>query len=237
MIHPSILEYSSESLIYKLKLILKHKYSFQKLANQDKSGSLFIHLDIVAKYFAQSRFVMKSINFETVFKNILQLELKNTVFSTHFMTLLDDQKVIWKALELLNLHQKELKTKNVKFIFYLSESLVEPIQSIIKQDNLGSILKLGIWYDKDEWIKELESLTKNDNHLPLLLMTVPAGKSGQKLNNETLYFMNSLLVSQNYKSILIDGGINFKNVNLFKKQNRDNKVDFVSYNAFWQKFY
>ena len=69
----------------------------------------------------------------------------------------------------------------------------------------------------------------------ILLMTVCAGLSGQKLEKETQKLVLEIVQKNLDVQFILDGGWQVEDLQIIKKLNLKN-VDLVSYSSFWQKF-
>jgi pentose-5-phosphate-3-epimerase len=203
MLLPSLLEYSVESLETKLAQLRDKKMSH-------------LHLDFVLPQFAKDRNVMTSLSLETVFStlqrhsNIQRLDL-----TIHLMGTIEDLFDAYKFFDTcdFNLHWNYKILVPAKYI----RSWRNQIKN--KQKNI----KIGSWYDLGEW-DNVDFSAKQTN----LLMTVKAGKSGQKLTPEVRE--KAQVVARKYPQahFIVDGGWEW---DFDSKKN----MDHVSYSSFWKE--
>jgi hypothetical protein len=108
--------------------------------------------------------------------------------------------------------------------------LCQSFKSGINQSKFQSSIKIGTWLDLDQYSKE----TKFE-YVDNLLMTVLAGKSGQKLTSEVRANCLKIVESNPKVSFTIDGGWTvldeLSELNIKQK----NKLNVVSYSSFWKE--
>jgi pentose-5-phosphate-3-epimerase len=212
MILPSLLEYSIEKLEFKINLLKKHKIPISRFQSQK---NIAIHLDFVLPQFAKDRAIMCSLGLKSVFDLLLSHYNEEKIdLSIHLMGTLEDLSEAYKFFETY-----EFKTE-WNFLILVPEKYTESWNTNIKKTTKN--LRIGVWYDLDQWQKKVfEKRTTN------LLMTVLAGKSGQKLETTTKELVESLVKSYPDSRFIVDGGWQV-----------DDKVyintDVVSYSSFWK---
>lgn len=227
MILASLLEYSDYNLTTKLERIKAGIDIFTALENghfttetnpKSKDKTIYLHLDFVCKQFAQSRKVMKSMDLHSVFEH-LHRHFKNQklVLSVHIMGESFDITEQIRELFTLNLDPKWDAT------FFVPFRLANTFEDIFVQKNL----EFGLWLDKDEWQSIDFDKYEEKN---FLLMTVFAGKSGQKLDPQIK--KDALEIVKDYpdKNFILDGGWSVE------KHSQLKNLQIVSYSSFWQKF-
>jgi pentose-5-phosphate-3-epimerase len=205
---PSILEYSTVELQRKLDIL--NNMDFNSVLLQEIPT---LHLDLVLEYFAKQRSIMQSLDFET-----LHSQLKNTfknrplVLTIHLMGEAEDLRDIYEVLEKFEF------VKKWKYIIFVPAKYLSLFENLQAKN-----IRFGVWYDLNEW--EVTESIKT----PVLLMTVPAGISGQKLTienkNKAIEYTK---FNNNY--ILLDGG--WKLGDEFPSQ----QTDIITYTSFWDKY-
>ena len=233
---PSLLEYSSESLNRKLLEVKNRLNDFQKiqnpLNNTDKKyaskkvnnpvgeGSLAFHLDFVLPYFAKDRKVMTSLGLESILNELAKLFSDfNLDLSIHLMGTSED---------LFEAHKFFLDysfKQNWKYTVFVPEKYTS---TFWPQTQIFSNYKVGIWYDLNDY--SLNKIEQNKAIENYLLMTVLAGKSGQKLNSSKQQLCLELCAKFADKKFIVDGGwgVDYKNILT--------NLEVVSYSSFWNKF-
>jgi hypothetical protein len=102
--------------------------------------------------------------------------------------------------------------------------------------------KIGAWIDLNQWFKTDENgkpqkpiILDLPNIHSVLVMTVQAGKSGQKLTPDVEKALSKFVEKNSEMSyFVIDGGWNKGKAQEFiDKNNPQSNVDFVSYSGFW----
>jgi hypothetical protein len=214
---PSLLEYTPQDLESKLKLICSDKESFMKYQKSD-DGKIYLHLDFVLPEFALSRGVDRG-------------NLESTVFDLIEKYFADDQ--LYLSIHLMGL-DKDLefsfdflldKLSNYVFEYdwvgeiFVAKDYVEEFITIEECSNF----KVGEWLDLGEWNKE-SKFEADENYL---LMTVVAGKSGQKLLEEDKSLMFEIAKNNPESNFTVDGGWNLESE---PKEN----FKIVSYSSFWK---
>jgi pentose-5-phosphate-3-epimerase len=211
MILPSLLEYSAESLQSRLDLLKKNSKTIYPL---QKTHRLSLHLDFVLPQFAKDRSVMTSLGLPAVFDALKsnfhdhKLEL-----SIHLMGETED------LLEGYNFFQDYPYNPNWNYLILIPEKYLNIWQKSIKNGKKN--VTIGCWYDLDEWADKT-FVQKRTN----LLMTVVAGKSGQKLEDNTKE--KALQINKKHPTthFILDGGWP-----ITTKSNHN--TDIVSYSSFW----
>ena len=204
---PSLLEYTTESLREKLE-ILESDPHFETTRQE----SLHLHLDFVLTYFARERSIRESLGFEAVHA-LLTTSFADTALTltVHFMGELDDLPDLLKELRQYPFNPLW------NYIFFVPANYRTAFRELEDENVI-----VGLWYDLQEW------RPPQDPETPLLLMTVKAGLSGQKLTKP----VEELAVEftrhhENY--FVLDGGWS---VETDPERFGDN-VDIVSHSSFW----
>ncbi len=208
IIIPSLLEYDTKTLEQKIDLIRTESEKFYNLTGQTE---LTIHLDFVLTEFAKERGVKPSLSVKTVM-NIIKEKFgkRNLDISLHLMGTEKDEK---EALTEL---------KNVETCSGYSATIY-----VSKNNDFESMLpygwSIGKWYDLDQW-----SSCKFKDGASSLLMTVKAGKSGQKM--ELSSQMQSLLIAKQNPEhyFLVDGGWSINS------KSNINNIGIVTHSSFWR---
>jgi len=216
---PSLLEYSQEQLIHKLDLVSKNLGLVKKLEQtQDLIG---FHLDFVLPQFAKDRKVMASLGLKTVL-DLLQKYFPNSKLhlSMHFMGTIEDLYEINDFLKDQTFNPEWLYTLYVPANF---------TSTFAYHSKLFSNVSVGIWFDKLQW--DDQKISSNlENATNFLLMTVVAGKSGQKLEEAEITKVQAICKNFPETHFLADGGWS-----LDSDLSLDN-LQIVSYTSFWQTF-
>jgi pentose-5-phosphate-3-epimerase len=221
MILPSLLEYSEQELVKKLETIKKDLIDFKRFTSQLDSNQIHLHLDFVLENFAKDRKVMKSLGLEFFFKILLEhFQDFKLVLSVHLMG--DTQDLF----ESYNFLEKYTANPNWQYFIFVPEKFTKQFETLkLKNPNF----KIGIWYDLGDW--SVQKIEKNpiENYL---LMTVLAGKSGQKLTTETKQIALDLATSLKTKNFILDGGWQLED----QKETTLTNLNMVSYSSFWNSF-
>jgi hypothetical protein len=214
---PSLLEYTPQNLESKLKLICSDKESFMKYQKSD-DGKIYLHLDFVLPVFALSRDVdhgnLESEVFELLEKYFADDQL---YLSIHLMGLDEDLEFSFAFL-LDKLSNYVFEYDWVGEIF-VAKDFVEEFITIEECSNF----KVGEWLDLGQWNKDSE-FERDENYL---LMTVVAGKSGQKLEEENKNLMFEIAKNNPESNFTVDGGWSLESD---PKEN----LKIVSYSSFWK---
>lgn len=215
---PSLLEYSQESLEKRLNLVASSLPKFKQTQGSQNSKQVFFHLDFVLEYFAKDRFVMQSLGLESLLeslkKEFLQIDLN---LSVHLMGNSVDLTEIAKLLPGLDF------PKNWQLTIFVPPKFVNYFETI-KNSNQS----VGIWLDLDQWENfDFKEYPKVQDYL---LMTVLAGKSGQKLLPQTKAEALKMVQNNPNLEFILDGGWSID----FESSLTNLKV--VSYSSFWKKF-
>lgn len=217
---PSLLEYNYLDLKNKLNLINNNLKQFLLFQNS-KDDKIYLHLDFVLSEFAQLKNVKPSNFIPELFSVLEQYFVKEEVYlSIHLMGLEKDLEFAYQFLNRMfsRFVLEKPKWSGVIFVPLQSKQVFESISKL-------SNFKIGVWYDYDQWDKNLNF--ENNSHN--LLMTVFAGKSGQVLDQETK--LDAYKISKTFKraNFTFDGGWAVRDE--LKKN-----VQIVSYSDFWQEF-
>ncbi|MBC7472452.1 MAG: hypothetical protein H7196_04315 [candidate division SR1 bacterium] len=212
MILPSLLEYSIEALKAKLKIIIKNRKLIRTLQGQD---DLNLHLDFVLPQFAKDRSIMTSLGLSTTFKTIEQIyKNQNLYLSVHLMGEIEDLFSAYTYFENLKINPYW------NYLILVPEKYLNSWKKLGKK--LGKNIIVGCWYDLNEWPEKFFTQKRMN-----LLMTVVAGKSGQKLQKSTRD--EALKMSEKYPNshFILDGG--------WKTDAKCGyNTDIVSYTDFWK---
>ena len=216
MIYPSILEYSHPQLDLKIKLLNKHH----------RGEKISLHLDFVFPEFAKLKKVLSSLDPESVFEKVI-LDLQNITkfdLTIHFMGTSLDEKKYWDFIDYL----KKIDLEKVDIKLFVPENCFIPLGFYILSKQLDGKIILGTWFDYDNWDQDYE---KGRNYL---LMSVPAGKSRQKMTFETKRKLIEIGNNNKNARFLLDGGWGINSIyeKPFSKSENCN-IDIVSYSSFW----
>lgn len=216
---PSLLEYSPQELESKLELIRKDKEKFMEF-QKSEVGKIHLHLDFVLPEFAISRSVEPGNLESKVFELLEQYFAEDQLYlSIHLMGLQNDLEFSFDFL-LDKLSKYVFEYDWVGEIF-VPKDYIEDFKTIEECSNF----KVGEWLDLGEW----DSETKFEPDHNYLLMTVVAGKSGQKLSDENKALTLEIAEQNPESSFTVDGGWNLET------QPKDN-LQIVSYSSFWNNF-
>jgi hypothetical protein len=230
---PSLLEYSRERLNAKLTEVKNRLPDFLQIQNSlnnedkndtlktvDEAGAIAFHLDFVLPYFARDRKVMTSLGLESVLKEL----------ETHFNDFSLDLSIhLMGTSEDLFEAQKFFVDYNFKNNWKYTVFVPEKYTSTFwPQTQLFTNYKVGIWYDLNDY--NITKIKQNKDIENYLLMTVLAGKSGQKLDGQKQALCLDLCAKFPQKKFIVDGGwgVDFR-TDL-------NNLEVVSYSSFWNKF-
>ncbi len=212
---PSLLEYNTAALDQKIKLISKYETQILKI---QQSEIIILHLDFVGPEFAANRGVQPSLQPEDVFPLITQYFDQHRIdLSIHFMATDNDMdNTIDYLIPVFSELAFDQEWSGKVFVTKEQTKMLDFLPEI-------SNFELGEWLDLGEWSNwQLES-KKN-----YLLMTVLAGKSGQKMTPEDQQKAMELAKNNPDSHITLDGGWNLEN------ELYDN-LDIVSYSSFWKR--
>jgi pentose-5-phosphate-3-epimerase len=214
MILPSVLTYSDIEAEKKLKYLFTTE-DWKKTAAQEKMIS--IHLDIVSKSFAQNRNVLMSQPINSLWGIIKKYSFSNQkyYFSIHLMSNSDD------LIEFEKYFSEIFVPDNFILKIFVYPKYVDYFNKIYAKANV----EFGAWYDLDEW-----SVETNFQYSSNLIMTVLAGKSGQKKDPIQNQKVQEILRLNN-KYFIVDGGWKTDEINMYDQ----NKLDIVSSGDFWSK--
>jgi pentose-5-phosphate-3-epimerase len=215
---PSLLEYSKESLQKKLVVVKSNLDKFKILQKSHNLQKCFFHLDFVLEEFAKDRKVMESLGLKDVISVLKQYFVKeNLNLSVHFMGITLDLSFVSKVLTEINF------PKNWEITIFVPAKFTNHFVNNLKPNQ-----KIGIWLDLEEW--QNFDFKQNLNVKNYLLMTVKAGKSGQKLIPEIADNALEIVEENSIYNFILDGGwaIDFES-NL-------SNLQIVSYSSFWNKF-
>lgn len=214
MIIPSILEYSIISLDQRLSSIVASPILWKKLTKQ-RDKYLHLHLDFVMQQFAKERGVLMSLQLQTVFGSIREyFHSQKLDVSIHLMGGVIDIADAWKFFEKLDVQI------NHSLTIYVPSQYTQSWRTFFADK-----ATIGTWYDIDEWNDET-AFNSGENYL---LMTVKAGKSGQKLDHLIRHRALTTVQNSPKSNFLLDGGWNID-------LSTPNNTDVISYGSFWSKF-
>jgi hypothetical protein len=240
---PSLLEYSPQALELRLQSITEHRSKFQ-VVQKSPNDRIYLHLDFVLPQFADSRSVEAGNSPEVVLVMIDQyFGDQKVVCNSHFMGLDKDVDEVLKFFETYSWNP------NWEYIFYVGREFLADFESkfkIFTQDKvnlLGDLhitqsqitvnpkIRVGVWLNFDQYNAETKFELKD-----YLLMTVFAGKSGQKLTEQVR--LNTLkIVSKNPDvNFTIDGGWTVVDELAEISLEQQNTLAVVSYSSFWKEF-
>jgi hypothetical protein len=181
---------------------------------------VYLHLDFVLPIFAKSRGVETSLDIETNLDLIEKhLDLEKVDLTIHLMGIDEDFEMIDFLIERLSNYVFD--RPDWSGIVFVPRSELEDFEAI----EICSNLKVGTWLDLGEYSLN----TKFEESKNYLLMTVTAGKSGQKLTEEGMQAVYQIANSNSKSHFIADGGWK---VGADLQAN----LDIVSYTSFWQEF-
>ncbi len=218
---PSLLEYSTASLQTKLELIKDNLTKFQAV-QKSADQKIYLHLDFVLPDFAASRFVQSGNDPKIVFDLIdSHFYGQKVVCNSHFMGLTNDIKGV------LAFFKSYSWNLNWEYILYVGQEFLQDFEQFKKFDNL----KVGIWLDLDQYNVETKFELSD-----YLLMTVLAGKSGQKLAIDTRSKTLEIVKQNPNINFTIDGGWSVDDEVSELSLKQKNNLSVVSYSSFWKAF-
>lgn len=213
MIQPSLLEYSIPQLKVLFESVQTNTDKFITLAQQDK---LTFHLDFVLKRFAQARGNLMSIEPKSFFPLLEEFfggqQLRLTI---HFMGEVEDLLHVYSYLDNYQWNS------NWEYTIFVPEKYRDNWAEDFTQDNV----QVGVWYDLGEW-QEAEF----EDDIDYLLMTVVAGKSGQKATDEDKSHTLRIAQDNPESRFIVDGGWKLE------ENNDMDNLGIVSYSSFWNQF-
>jgi pentose-5-phosphate-3-epimerase len=178
------------------------------------------HVDVVMNSFAKDRKVMASLGLPTFLETLAKnFPTESLDLSIHLMGLTDDLVEADKFLR--NYHFKP----SWNYTVFVPEKFVS---SFNYHSQIYPNYRVGIWYDLSQW--QESKITHQKEIEDFLLMTVVAGKSGQKLTQENRQSALDLVQKFPQKKFLVDGGWS-----VGWKEDFDN-LEVVSYSGFWKEF-
>jgi pentose-5-phosphate-3-epimerase len=211
---PSLLEYEVTALEKRLITLKKNQSLVQKI---QQSEILTLHLDFVCPEFAKNREVKASLTPEEVW-NLLDkhFDEESLNLSIHFMATDNDFDNLIDDLipKMSNLAFEQDWSGKV----FVNKNQMEDLEFLSEISNF----ELGEWFDFGEW-----GNIKFEPAQSYLLMTVLAGKSGQKLDEKTKNTVLEIAKANIDSHFTFDGGWNLDNTLL-------SNLDIVSYSSFWQ---
>lgn len=227
---PSTLEYDKTSLDNKLRLLYDNYDFCKKITGQNRFE---LHVDIVYKSFAQDRSVLSSLRLVDVINTInlsLSIDIYKSIdrphLSIHLMANKEDWPQLLKDLKMLE------ALKNIDFELYLP-SWFNLLMFPIKSQNWGYWLDLIEWQNCIiEGVIDTRKLRNKYNikSKKVLIMTVPAGVSGQKTNNAIQAQAVAVSASLGKENVILDGGWKLEDITALGQGLR-----VVSYGSFWNR--
>lgn len=216
---PSLLEYSLVQLETRLQLVKNNLAAFQKI--QNSKSDISFHLDFVMPQFAKDRHVMCSMGLESVLNSVDEYFAEKEVnLSIHLMGTAED---LYQALDFFKVYEFNPKWQYTVYVPANFTSTFSYLTAIFKN------LEIGVWLDKNEW--NLDNITIiSENIKKFLLMTVVAGKSGQKLEQYKIDEVKQLCEKLPKIHFLVDGGWSVESNLEFSN------LEIVSYTSFWKQF-
>jgi len=233
MILPSLLEYSIYDMNKRIEqifgLLQENKLeSLIKTSNLDSFDNLHLHLDFVLPQFAKDRSpILTSLSFETIFSCLKTKFRKNKLnLTVHLMGELEDISKAWNYFKTFR------KPKNWVITLFVPLNHCQAWKKEFQKYTIGAWIDLNQWLDLSKVTSIKDSLGSIEN---ILVMTVVAGKSGQKLEQITISHLSEFIINVGQsKSYIVDGGwsqeIAYQYQNMHPNQNH---IDFVSYGSFW----
>jgi pentose-5-phosphate-3-epimerase len=217
---PSLLEYTNLDLDQKLTKIKNNQKNFLEL-QKSPDKKLYLHLDFVLPEFAKNRNVKPS-NLESVVFELLEKYFgeSDLYLSIHLMGTKNDLDFSFDFL-LEKLSSLVFENENWTGEIFVPETEFVGFLDIQEYTNF----RIGTWFDLGKYSPN----SQFENQQSYLLMTVLAGKSGQKLSTQTKT-QTLQIVNQNPKSnFTLDGGWGLS-------QELPANLSIVSYSTFWQEF-
>ena len=239
MLLPSLLEYSTHDLNQRLdqilELLVKNQYFDKVYITHDISENILsLHLDFVLSQFAKDRNpILASLSPNEVF-NCLKLKFpkQKLDLTVHIMGELEDLPKAWQYFETLR------KPKHWNMTLFLPYNQAVSWRRTFKKYKIGAWIDLRQWCDLDQSEKKSKAKLFDLKYIDsVLVMSVVAGKSGQKLTLEVEANLDKLIRrNPQFTTFVIDGGWDQEKAeNFMRKNNPQSKVDFVSYSGFWAK--
>jgi hypothetical protein len=212
---PSLLEYDITVMEQKLELLSKHE---KQILTIQQTETISLHLDFVGPEFAVSRNVAVSLQPEEVFALLNKyFDQYSLNLSIHFMATDGDMEDILDYL--IPTFSDLAFEQDWGGKVFVTKSQAEMLDFLPEISNF----ELGEWLDLGQWA-DLKPEPKQN----YLLMTVLAGKSGQKMTPQDKQFTLNLAKNNPNSHITLDGGWDLEN------ELYDN-LDIVSYSSFWKK--
>jgi hypothetical protein len=212
MILPSLLEYSVPSFEHKLSLLGgKEAKKITKYR-----GKIPVHLDMVLPQFAKDRSKMTSLGLCETLDSMKKFAFDDgCTLSIHLMGSTED---IYDAYKYFETYDFVPSWRYLLLVPAKYTNLWRALPS--KKKNVT----IGCWYDVYDW--QHMSFEKRQTNL---LMTVPAGSSGQKQSHEIREAAIAKAHAFPHAHFLLDGGWNIE-------ASVPKNCDIVSYGDFWGKF-
>jgi len=210
---PSLLEYSPEELTRKCQFLHTNFDSVLKITH---NKTLHLHLDFVLPQFAADRSVMAGLSPKSVFEVLDAVFAKNPLHLTiHLMGEIEDMDEMYRFFSQIEI------PAYWSSIILVSPRYQQPFASLFET---SPHVQIGQWLDLHEWKTE-----DFQPHTHYLLMTVKAGKSGQKRQLSDRQDVIEIARAHPASFFIFDGGwaVN-ESVHILNTM-------IVSYSDFWQR--
>ncbi|MEM1312708.1 MAG: hypothetical protein AAGF07_04570 [Patescibacteria group bacterium] len=219
MFLPSLLEYSTQDLQHKITLLKNNTPKYYQLSKNPDKHTLHLHLDFVLPGFAKDRRIMTSLSPVQVIE-ILELSYSKDMLNLtiHLMGDVED------LLEAFKFFSQYKLNPLWEYTIFVPERYLDS-WAASDRSNHNTNFNTGIWYDYGEWDTKTFEQSRH-----FLLMSVVAGKSGQKLADEVANKAKAVTSEHPDKQFIFDGGWSIE------KDNNLSNVQIVSYSSFWNKF-
>jgi Ribulose-phosphate 3 epimerase family len=226
---PSLLEYSPQNLETKLELIKKYPQVFQ-IIQKSSDDKQYLHLDFVLPEFAAARDVQSGNSPKIVFDLVTKyFQDQQIVCNCHFMGSANDSTEVLKFFETYNWNP------NWKYILYVDPAFVSQFLKlgIVAKglQNKTTNVRIGTWLDLDQYSLDTKFELTN-----ILLMTVYAGKSGQKLTDEVRSNCLKIVKSNSTIDFTVDGGWSVADETIELNKEQIATLNIISYSSFWNQF-
>lgn len=216
IIAPSVLNasYNPIDLEKRFQYALNHHTRFLQLSRQSLPTTW--HLDFALPKFSSLRNIRSNISLQEYFKIFQAIWTKSAILQIHLMGQDEDLVSCSEFFE-----NYEFNSDWLYQIFVPEVS----VPDWLKYEKDNENVKIGIWYDLDEW----EKLDDFDENL-YLLMTVKAGQSGQKMTEETKNHALKIVSDYPNANFILDCGwsVDF--------ESDLNNLSIVSDTSFWKTF-
>jgi pentose-5-phosphate-3-epimerase len=234
---PSFLEYSDITVKQKISLLedlSQDKIISEKEIKQFTADYTYLHLDIISKYFAQDKNVLMSLDSKSYLAVLEKyFSQQNIHLSIHLMGNVEDLVKEWQF------YSNHVFLNQWQYSLYIPYKYFQSWRSLTK-DNV----KIGCWYDLDQWY-QIENFNFNNTQISnILLMTVNAGKSGQKSNLDAQIQALKLVTNHPDVNFILDGGWKTDLTTMLKSLPKSDieayyklkNLDIVVNSDFWRKY-